>query len=110
MQQDVFTALADPTRRQLMSWLAARPATATQLAERLPMSRQAVSKHLGILGEARLIAKERDGRDVRYRLEADQLAAASEWIKTVSSRWEARIGRLRRYLEEGERHGHQDRD
>jgi len=109
MQQDVFTALADPTRRQLVSWLAARPATATQLAERLPMSRQAVTKHLGILGDAQLIAKERDGREVRYRLEADQLAAASQWIATVSARWEARIGRLRSYLEEGERHGHQDR-
>ena len=105
MQQDVFTALADPTRRQLISWLAARPATATELAGRLPISRQAIAKHLGVLDDARLLAKERHGREVRYRLEAERLAAASEWIASVSARWEARIGRLKRYLEEGERHG-----
>jgi DNA-binding transcriptional ArsR family regulator len=104
MSQDVFTALADPTRRQLMSWLATRPATATELADRLPISRQAIAKHLGVLDEARLIARERHGREVRYRLEAERLVTASEWIATVSARWEARIGRLRRYLEEGERH------
>jgi DNA-binding transcriptional ArsR family regulator len=104
MQQDVFSALADPTRRQLMSWLATRPSTATELAERLPISRQAIAKHLGVLDDARLLAKERRGREVRYRLEAARLAAASEWIARVSARWEARIGRLKRYLEEGERH------
>lgn len=104
MSQDVFTALADPTRRQLMSWLATRPATATELADRLPISRQAIAKHLGVLDEARLIARERHGREVRYRLEAERLVTASEWIATVSARWETRIGRLRRYLEEGERH------
>ncbi|HEV8469416.1 MAG TPA: metalloregulator ArsR/SmtB family transcription factor [Candidatus Limnocylindria bacterium] len=109
MRQDIFAALGDPTRRQLVGWLAARPATATQLAERLPMSRQAVAKHLGVLAEARLITREREGREVRFRLDPDQLAAAGEWIAAVSARWESRIGRLKRYLEEGERHGHQDR-
>jgi DNA-binding transcriptional ArsR family regulator len=109
MQQDVFTALADPTRRQLMSWLATRPATATELADRLPISRQAIAKHLGVLDDARLIAKERHGREVRYHLEADRLATASEWIATVSARWETRIGRLKRFLEEGERYGRQAR-
>lgn len=102
MQQDVFTALADPTRRELVSWLAARPSTATELAKRLPISRQAVAKHLGVLDEARLIGKERAGREVRYRLEAERLSGASEWIAAVSARWEARLERLRRHLEEGE--------
>jgi DNA-binding transcriptional ArsR family regulator len=109
MQQDVFSALADPTRRQLISWLAARPATATELAGRLPISRQAITKHLAVLDDARLLAKERQGREVLYRLDAERLATASEWIATVSARWEARIGRLKRYLEEGERHEHQAR-
>ena len=109
MQQDVFSALADPTRRQLISWLAARPATATELADRLPISRQAITKHLAVLDDARLLAKERQGREVLYRLDAERLATASEWIATVSARWEARIGRLKRYLEEGERHEHQAR-
>jgi DNA-binding transcriptional ArsR family regulator len=109
MQQEVFAALADPTRRRLMSWLATRPSTATELADRLPISRQAIAKHLGVLDDARLIARERHGREVRYHLEGQRLATASEWIATVSARWEARIGRLRRYLEEGVRHDQQAR-
>jgi DNA-binding transcriptional ArsR family regulator len=105
MQQEVFAALADPTRRQLVSWLATRPATATELADRLPMTRQAIAKHLAVLDGARLIAKQRQGREVRYRLEAEPLASAGDWIASVSARWGARLGRLKRYLEEGERHG-----
>jgi DNA-binding transcriptional ArsR family regulator len=104
MQQDVFAALADPTRRRLVSWLAVRPATATELAKRLPISRQAVAKHLDVLDEARLVARQRTGRDVRYSLEAERLAAASAWLATVSARWESRLQRLKRYVEEGERH------
>src|SRR5438046_9113886 len=103
MRQDVFAALADPTRRQLVSWLAVRPATATELAQRLPISRQAVTKHLDVLGEARLIARERSGRDVRYSLEAQRLATASEWLATVSARGETRRARLQGYGGEGER-------
>ena len=104
MRQDVFAALADPTRRQLVSWLAVRPATATELAQRLPISRQAVTKHLDVLGQARLIARGRSGRDVRYSLEPQRLAAASEWLATVSARWETRLQRLKSYVENGERH------
>src|SRR5712691_9535422 len=102
--QDVFSALADPTRRQLIAWLAARPATATELARRLPISRQAVVKHLGVLGEARLVDGRRNGREVRYSLDAERLASAREWLAVVSARWEARLERLKRHLEEGDRH------
>lgn len=105
MPEDVFTALADPTRRQLVAWIAARPATATELAERLPITRQAVAKHLALLDEARLVARDKQGREVRYRLEGDALLSASEWIATISARWEARLTRLKRHLEEGGRHG-----
>jgi DNA-binding transcriptional ArsR family regulator len=105
VEQDVFAALGDPTRRQLVSWLAVRPATATELSRRLPISRQAVTKHLDILDEARLIARERAGREVRYSLEAGRLDEASEWLEAVSARWEARLQRLKRYVEKGERHG-----
>jgi DNA-binding transcriptional ArsR family regulator len=104
MQQDVFSALADPTRRQLVGGLAVRPATATELARRLPISRQAVVKHLGVLGEARLVDGRRSGREVRYSLDAERLATAREWLAVVSARWESRLERLKRHLEEGERH------
>jgi DNA-binding transcriptional ArsR family regulator len=105
MAQDVFSALGDPTRRQLVSWLAVRPATATELARRLPISRQAVTKHLDVLDAARLIARERAGREVRYSLEAEGLEGASAWLAAVSARWEARLEKLRRYVEKGENHG-----
>jgi DNA-binding transcriptional ArsR family regulator len=104
MQQDVFSALADPTRRQLVGWLAVRPATATELARRLPITRQAVVKHLGVLGEARLVDGRRSGREVRYSLDAERLATAREWLAVVSARWESRLERLKRHLEEGEGH------
>src|SRR5436309_2885666 len=100
MEIGAFAALGDPTRRQLVQWLAARPATATELATRLPVTRQAVVKHLGVLEEARLVAKQRDGREVRYRLDAESLSAAAEWIATVTVRWETRLARLKQHLEE----------
>jgi len=103
MEMDAFAALGDPTRRQLVQWLAARPATATELATRLPVTRQAVVKHLGVLEHARLVAKQRDGREVRYRLDAQRMASAAEWIATVTARWETRLARLKQHLEE-ERH------
>src|SRR5207244_5558631 len=80
MDMDAFAALGDPTRRQLVQWLAVRPATATELSARLPVTRQAVVKHLGILEDARIVAKRRDGREVRYRIEAERLDAAAKWI------------------------------
>jgi DNA-binding transcriptional ArsR family regulator len=100
MEMDAFAALGDPTRRQLVAWLAVRPATATELAARLPVTRQAVVKHLGLLSDARLITKRRDGREVRYRLEAEAFQAAAAWITTVTARWETRLARLKRHLEE----------
>jgi DNA-binding transcriptional ArsR family regulator len=100
METDTFAALGDATRRQLVVWLAARPATATELATRLPVTRQAVVKHLGILQDSRLVKKQRDGREVRYRLDAQRLEAATAWIAMVTARWETRLARLKQHLEE----------
>ena len=99
METDAFAALGDPTRRQLVRWLAARPSTATELAARLPVTRQAVAKHLGILEQARVVAKERAGREVRYRIERERLDAAAHWIATVTARWETRLAMLKSHLE-----------
>jgi DNA-binding transcriptional ArsR family regulator len=62
-----------------------------------------VVKHLGVLEDARLVAKQREGREVRYRLEAQRLSATADWIATVTARWETRLSRLKQHLEE-ERH------
>jgi DNA-binding transcriptional ArsR family regulator len=100
MDNAVFVALADPTRRQLLERLATGPTTATGLSDRFPMTRQAVVKHLGMLAEAGMVAKERHGREVRYHLEGAPLGEASAWLTALSARWERRLLRLKRYVEE----------
>jgi DNA-binding transcriptional ArsR family regulator len=96
----VFAALADPTRRHLVETLAARPgASATALAAGLPISRQAVSKHLKLLGEAGLVNSRRSGREALFELDARPLADAAAWIGTVGAEWDSRLGRLRGLLE-----------
>jgi DNA-binding transcriptional ArsR family regulator len=94
--ESVFDALADPTRRLLVEWLAEDgPATATELARRLPISRQAVIKHLAILAEAGLILAERRGREVRLRLQSGPLMHAMEWMAALAARWDDRLEALR---------------
>ena len=95
----VFAALADPTRRHLVEALAAEPgATATRLAADLPISRQAVAKHLTTLGAAGLISSRRSGREIKFELQARPLADAAGWIAAVGSEWDGRLERLRGLL------------
>jgi DNA-binding transcriptional ArsR family regulator len=94
----VFEALADPTRRRLLSEIAQRPATATELAAELPISRQAVVKHLHSLSAAGLLQSERAGRDVRFQVTPRPLSEAMEWMVAVGSRWDERLERLGRSL------------
>jgi DNA-binding transcriptional ArsR family regulator len=96
----VFTALADPTRRAVLRSLAeGGAATATQLASRFPVSRQAVAKHLSALGDAGLVAPERSGREVRYRVIPDPLRDAMGWMAAVGSQWDRRLVALRDHVE-----------
>ena len=95
----VFAALADPTRRHLVETLAAHPgASATALASDLPISRQAVSKHLQQLGRAGLVSSRRSGREAHYELDPRPLADAAAWIATVGGEWDSRLDRLRSFL------------
>jgi DNA-binding transcriptional ArsR family regulator len=96
----VFGALADPTRRHLIEALVSHPgATATGLATTLPISRQAVAKHLKLLGEAGLVHCHRSGREALFELDAAPLAEAAAWLDTVGDEWDERLGGLRRMLE-----------
>lgn len=97
----VFGALADPMRRLLLTELAAQPATATELADGLPISRQAVAKHLTSLAEAGLLARERSGRDVRYRVTPAPLSEAMTWMAQVGGQWDERLARLANALSGG---------
>jgi DNA-binding transcriptional ArsR family regulator len=94
----VFGALGDPTRRTLLRALATRPATATQLAGELPISRQAVVKHLSALTRAGLLQREKAGRDVRYRVTPAPMNEAVSWMAQVGAEWDARLAALARDL------------
>jgi DNA-binding transcriptional ArsR family regulator len=95
----VFDALADPNRRYMLEALAQRPsATATELAAELPVTRQAVSKHLAALDDAGLVERTREGRETRYRLTPGPLGEAMDWMAEVGVDWDTRLTRLRDHL------------
>jgi len=96
----VFDALADANRRYVLEALAEREtATATELAAELPVTRQAVSKHLAALTEAGLVESRREGRETRYELTPGPLGAAMDWMAGVGAEWDARLAALRRHLD-----------
>lgn len=93
----VFGALSDPTRRALLQAIAANPyATATELAAEMPVSRQAVLKHLTALSEAGLVDRERSGRQVHYRVTPAPLSQAVSWMAEVGGQWDRRLAGLKR--------------
>jgi DNA-binding transcriptional ArsR family regulator len=99
---EVFSALADPLRRGVVELLAERgTATATQLAADLPVTRQAVAKHLAALGRAGLVDETRAGRETRYRLTPGPLSDALAWMVAVGAEWDERLAALRRSLRAG---------
>jgi DNA-binding transcriptional ArsR family regulator len=96
----VFEALADPTRREVMRLLAEEgPSSATDLASSLPVTRQAVAKHLSALEEAGLVEGERRGRQRLFRLTPAPLSEAVGWMAELGSEWDERLQALRRLLE-----------
>ncbi|MGW2564110.1 ArsR/SmtB family transcription factor [Streptomyces sp. NPDC001514] len=100
----VLVALADPTRRQLLDLLAAQgEATATTLAGRLPVSRQAVVKHLAVLDAAGLVSGRRVGREVRYAVRPAALDATARWMTALAADWDRRLAIIKRAAEAAER-------
>ena len=95
----LFAALADPTRRAVVESLARQgAASATQLAGRFPISRQAVAKHLGLLEEAGLVTGTRFGRELRYELTPAPLEDAMAWMVEVGAGWDRRLAALAKHL------------
>ncbi|MER7679023.1 metalloregulator ArsR/SmtB family transcription factor [Streptomyces sp. NPDC096934] len=100
----VFVALADPTRRHLLELLAARgEATATTLAEGLPVSRQAVVKHLSVLDAAGLVTGGRVGREVRYAVRPAALSTTARWMAALAADWDRRLADIKHRAEAAER-------
>ena len=96
----VFGALADPTRRRLLSLLDERgPASATELARELPVTRQAVVKHLVALADAGLVEGRRDGRAVRFHPTPAPMSDAVGWMAEVGAQWDERLATLRSQLD-----------
>ncbi len=98
--EEVFTALADPSRRAILAALAAGgPATATDLATRLPITRQAIAKHLALLAEAGLVAAEPgERRRVRYRLRSAPMQVAQQFLAALARDWDSQLESLQDHL------------
>jgi DNA-binding transcriptional ArsR family regulator len=95
----VFDALADPTRRQVLSLVGDRgETTASAMARELPVSRQAVQKHLASLTAAGLVASRREGREVLYRVTPAPMSDAVGWMAEVGGQWDSRLAALARHL------------
>jgi DNA-binding transcriptional ArsR family regulator len=99
--EQVFAALADPTRRTILAALAAGgPATATDLATRLPITRQGIAKHLALLAETGLVTAEPgERRRVRYRLHSAPMRVAQQFLAALARDWDGPLEALRDHLD-----------
>jgi len=98
--EQVFVALADPTRRTILAALATDgPSTTTELAARLPITRQAVAKHLAVMADAGLVTAEPgERRRVRYRLRSAPVQVAQQYLAALAHAWDDRLDALQDYL------------
>ena len=94
MRRDVFQAIADPTRRAILSLIALQAMTPNALADNFHSSRQAVSKHLKILVECQMIRQEQAGREIYYHLNAKQLKEVDKWLEPFRNLWTERFNQL----------------
>ena len=94
MRRDVFQAIADPTRRAIITLIALQAMTPNALAEHFDTTRQAVSKHLKILIECELIRPEQQGREIHYKLEIDKMKEIDKWLEQFRKIWETRFNQL----------------
>lgn len=107
VQQDqVFRALADPTRRALLDMLRSEDANVSTLVAAFDVSQSAISQHLKVLRDARLVSERKAGRENIYTLEPAPLAEAYDWIAHYAAFWESRLVKLGKHL--GRKHGKQD--
>lgn len=104
VDDDLWAAIGDPTRRKMLDLLlAGAPGTATSLSEGLPITRQAVSKHLAVLGRVGLVHATPAGRERHFRVDEAQLARAVDQLSAVGATWDARLRRIKEIAEAIER-------
>ena len=100
MRRDVFQAIADPTRREILNMVAHKPLNVNAVAENFDVSRAAIYKHMKILIECGLIDMKQQGRERYCEAKLQQLNEVSEWVEQYRQLWEARFDSLERYLDE----------
>ncbi|WP_211748003.1 metalloregulator ArsR/SmtB family transcription factor [Paenibacillus sp. Marseille-Q4541] len=100
---DVFQALADPTRREVLYLLRNGEMPVKAISEQFPISRTAVSKHLHVLSDAGLVKERKVGRETRYRLHAEPLTELKDWLSYFDQFWDNKLGMLKYIVEEGEK-------
>jgi len=99
--ESVFTAVADPTRREMLARMQSEgPLSIKQLAAPLPISRQAVTKHLDILQASGLVRVQKAGRERLHSLDSSPLKAVGDWLEPYAREWDERLSRLQRHLED----------
>ena len=98
VRRDIFQAIADPTRRAIITLIALHAMTPNAIAEHFDTSRQAVSKHLRILTECELIKQEHQGREIYYRLQIDKMKEIDKWMEQFRKIWETRFNQLDKVL------------
>jgi DNA-binding transcriptional ArsR family regulator len=94
MRRDVFQAIADPTRRAILSLIALHAMTPNALAEHFDSSRQAVSKHIQILTECKLVKQELNGREIYYHINPKKMKEIADWLAPFQQLWETRFNQL----------------
>jgi DNA-binding transcriptional ArsR family regulator len=97
---ELWSAIADPSRRRVLDLLVSHgDVSASWLAEHVPFTRQAVSKHLAVLEEAGLVSRRKQGREVLYQVDAARLDQATQAMADLAARWDQRLGAIKRLAE-----------
>ena len=94
MRRDIFQAIADPTRRAIITLIALQSMTPNAIADNFNTTRQAVSKHLRILTECELVKQEQQGREIYYSLQIEKMKEIDQWLNQLSKIWETRFNQL----------------
>jgi DNA-binding transcriptional ArsR family regulator len=94
MRRDIFQAIADPTRRAIITLIALQAMTPNAIADNFQTSRQAVSKHLRILTECKLVKQQQQGREIYYSLQVDKMKEIDKWLHQFRTIWETRFNQL----------------
>ena len=98
MRRDIFQAIADPSRRAILTLIALQAMTPNAIAEHFDTSRQAISKHLRILTECELVQQKKEGREIYYQLEVKKMKERDKWLEQFRKIWESRFNELDKVL------------